>query len=333
MDYAQIKQHCSKEDCWIVVDGKVYNVTEYLEEHPGGSEIIINLAGGDATREFNDIGHSINAIQLLSKYEIGICSDYTQQLIEPPSESIFQWLYKRFYPSDGKKQLRLKQREQLTNDTIRLTFSNPFQDIQCGQHIVCSNGDHSRKYTPITQTNGDLELVVKVYSNGAMSSHMNQLNVGDTLSVSGPVGENIYYGNGEFSTSNATITTNNILFICAGSGITPVYAILNAIANTDTETMYTKLLFVNTTENDIILRKELDEMSSRNSNMKQYYTITQPDAEWKGLVGRPSKEMISEIASEKRNEIVIVCGSREFNNNVSHMCLDLGYSSYNILLF
>jgi NAD(P)H-flavin reductase len=343
MDFAQIKQHNSNNDCWIIINGKVYDVTKYLDDHPGGSEIIMNLSGGDATREFDDIGHSKSAVKLLEQYEIGVCNDYKKP-DAIVSQSIFQWLYSLIFPKElvyltnngEKKPVTLLKKEQLTRDTIRLTFIIPGNmnlGIKCGQHIVCYNDDHQRKYTPTKTSNGEFELVVKVYPDGKLGPFLNQLTIGDTLFISGPAGKNLYHGNGDFSSSDSSIVTNNIMFICAGSGITPIYAILNQIANYDKDGIYTKLLFVNKTEEDIILRKELDELSLRNPNMENHYSLTQPTDGWKGLVGRPSKTMISEFATDRRNEIVVICGSKEFNDAVSEICLELGYNKDKMILF
>jgi cytochrome b involved in lipid metabolism len=41
----EVKQHNKKEDCWIILDGKVYDVTKFLEDHPGGEEVVIDCAG------------------------------------------------------------------------------------------------------------------------------------------------------------------------------------------------------------------------------------------------------------------------------------------------
>lgn len=346
MDFAQIKTHNSNNDCWIVINGKVYDVTKYLDDHPGGSEIIMNLAGGDATREFDDIGHSVSAIQTLQKYEIGVCTDYNENETASVSESVSWftqlcvWAFPNYYvylkDCNEKKPVTVLSKEEVTRDTIKLTFKIPDNmklGLQCGQHIVCYNGDHQRKYTPTKTKNGEFELVVKVYPEGKLSPYLNDMKIGDTLFISGPTGRHTYNGNGAFSSANKTILTNNILFICAGSGITPIYTILDQIANSDKDIIYTKLLFVNKTENDIILRNELDDMSSRNANMKNYYSLTQSDDEWSGLIGRPSVAMISDIASEQRNEIVIVCGSREFNDTIFKICMELGFKKEGIILF
>ncbi|KAH8681497.1 cytochrome b2 [Xylariales sp. PMI_506] len=51
----EVAKHDSKDDCWVVVHGKVYDVTEFLPEHPGGAKIILKYAGKDATEEFDPI--------------------------------------------------------------------------------------------------------------------------------------------------------------------------------------------------------------------------------------------------------------------------------------
>lgn len=46
-------QHTKDTDCWVAVNGKVLNVTSFLNEHPGGKEAIMLYAGKDASEEFN----------------------------------------------------------------------------------------------------------------------------------------------------------------------------------------------------------------------------------------------------------------------------------------
>ncbi|KAJ9468991.1 Fumarate reductase [Diplonema papillatum] len=49
----EVAKHTSAEDCWVVVGGRVLNVTKFLPEHPGGKEAILLYAGKDATEEYN----------------------------------------------------------------------------------------------------------------------------------------------------------------------------------------------------------------------------------------------------------------------------------------
>lgn len=69
---AQLKEHAKdKNACYIAIKGKVYNVQDFLSEHPGGGEIVEEHKGKDATSEFLDIGHSDYAEDLLKKYYVG----------------------------------------------------------------------------------------------------------------------------------------------------------------------------------------------------------------------------------------------------------------------
>ncbi|KAL3442645.1 FMN-dependent dehydrogenase-domain-containing protein [Aspergillus insuetus] len=54
-DAAEVAKHNSKESCWVILYGKVYDVTDFLSEHPGGSKIILKLSGKDATEEYDPI--------------------------------------------------------------------------------------------------------------------------------------------------------------------------------------------------------------------------------------------------------------------------------------
>ncbi|KAG7979085.1 hypothetical protein I3843_05G112600 [Carya illinoinensis] len=67
----ETSQHNSKEDCWVVIDGKVYDVSSYLDEHPGGDDVVLAATGKDATDDFEDAGHSESAKELMETFCIG----------------------------------------------------------------------------------------------------------------------------------------------------------------------------------------------------------------------------------------------------------------------
>ncbi|KAL7004121.1 Structural maintenance of chromosomes protein 5 [Cystobasidiomycetes sp. EMM_F5] len=54
----------------------VYAVAPFVDEHPGGDEVLYGEAGRDATEAFEDVGHSDEAREILDKYIVGTCADY-----------------------------------------------------------------------------------------------------------------------------------------------------------------------------------------------------------------------------------------------------------------
>jgi isopentenyl diphosphate isomerase/L-lactate dehydrogenase-like FMN-dependent dehydrogenase len=52
---AEVAKHNTTDSCWVVLYGNVYDVTEFLPSHPGGSKIILSLAGKDATDEYDPV--------------------------------------------------------------------------------------------------------------------------------------------------------------------------------------------------------------------------------------------------------------------------------------
>ena len=54
---AELARHSTRDDCWCAIHGKVYNVTSFLDDHPGGANIMVKYAGKDATRAFDMSAH------------------------------------------------------------------------------------------------------------------------------------------------------------------------------------------------------------------------------------------------------------------------------------
>ena len=75
----EVAKHNSADNCWIIIQGFVYNVTQYLSLHPGGSDRIIPFCGQDATSAFVTQGgkgsHSSQASLDLSKLKLGQLND------------------------------------------------------------------------------------------------------------------------------------------------------------------------------------------------------------------------------------------------------------------
>jgi predicted heme/steroid binding protein len=66
----EVKQHKTVDDCWMILNGKVYDVTKYIPFHPGGKKMMA-AAGKDGTELYNKYHPWVNANFLLEKYHIG----------------------------------------------------------------------------------------------------------------------------------------------------------------------------------------------------------------------------------------------------------------------
>ncbi|XP_028432498.1 cytochrome b5 type B [Perca flavescens] len=67
----EVRSHNVSTDTWLIIHDKVYDITGFLEEHPGGEEVLLEQAGADATESFEDVGHSTDAREMLQQYCVG----------------------------------------------------------------------------------------------------------------------------------------------------------------------------------------------------------------------------------------------------------------------
>jgi cytochrome b involved in lipid metabolism len=51
---AEVAKHNTKDDCWIILDERVYDITRFIDKHPGGVGPVVNMAGKDATDVFDN---------------------------------------------------------------------------------------------------------------------------------------------------------------------------------------------------------------------------------------------------------------------------------------
>jgi len=75
IQFEELKQHNDTKSLWLAIHDQVYDVTPFIEEHPGGEEVLMEQAGGYATEAFEDVGHSTDARELMKKYHIGMLAE------------------------------------------------------------------------------------------------------------------------------------------------------------------------------------------------------------------------------------------------------------------
>ena len=90
---SEVKSHNSKSDCWSIVNGKVYNLTTYVQSHPGGAGVIASICGKDGTNAFTNQHktqgkpNSVLSGFLLGSVGESITNETVQKVIAPPASS------------------------------------------------------------------------------------------------------------------------------------------------------------------------------------------------------------------------------------------------------
>ncbi|XP_071452703.1 NADH-cytochrome b5 reductase 2-like isoform X1 [Hetaerina americana] len=262
---------------------------------------------------------------------------------------------KTLLDSSVKYALPLIEKEEINHDTRRFRFGLPSPEhvlgLPVGQHIHLSariNGELViRSYTPVSsdESKGHMELVIKVYmknthpkypEGGKMSQHLENMKIGDTIDVRGPSGKLKYEGQGSFAIKKDTklppvvVKMKKVAMIAGGTGITPMLQLIRHITHDPDDKTELSLLFANQTEQDILVREELEEvLKSHPDQFKLWYTVDRPTEGWKYSEGFISADMIKEhLFPSSSDTVVLMCGPPPM---INHACIPnlekLGYDS------
>ncbi|KAJ8249226.1 hypothetical protein GJAV_G00232540 [Gymnothorax javanicus] len=93
----EIKLHNKHKDSWLIIHDKVYDIASFLGEHPGGEDVLLEQAGLDATESFEDVGHSMDAREMLQQYFIGevdLCDrneENNKEIFDTTSGESYSW--------------------------------------------------------------------------------------------------------------------------------------------------------------------------------------------------------------------------------------------------
>jgi len=250
--------------------------------------------------------------------------------------------------------LKLVYKEELTHDTrlfrFGLTSDEHELGIKLGQHISLStriNGELVvRSYTPtsVIDQKGYFELCVKIYranshpkfpNGGKMSQFLEAMKIGDEVDVRGPIGKLSYLRNGSFEmrvdrkTPPKTQKIQQIGMICGGTGITPMFQLIQDICNHSEDKTEISLIFTNKTTDDIMLRDNLELYRKKSEKFKIWYTVGKSfEDDWKYDTSFVNEEMIKKHMPLPSSEtLIMLCGTPSL---VKDICLPnlkkLGYT-------
>ena len=202
----------------------------------------------------------------------------------------------------------------INHNTKRIRFQFPTENSQSGLTVASclvtkaqiNNEDVIRPYTPVTlnNTKGYMDLIVKSYPQGLMSSHICSLTEGDSLLMKGPFPK--------IKINPAYNSKPEISMVAGGSGITPMYQVIQELLGDDKDQTKLNLIYCNVNEDDILLRNELDSFAKQfPDRFSVHYVLNNPPAQgWEGYVGYFSEEIALKHCPKPGTDggQVFVCG-------------------------
>jgi ferredoxin-NADP reductase len=226
-------------------------------------------------------------------------------------------------PANGPLILRLASTSRQTHDaqTLRFVLSDGRRLIaRPGQFLTFSflfDGKKiARSYSICSSParSGYVEITPKRVSQGCVSVFLNdRARVGMTVEATGPHGHFCFDENKH----------QNIVLIAAGSGITPIMAMLRYIDDLCLGTPATLLYSVRTSD-DIIFQSELEELRGRLKNFHYHLLLSQPDKDWRGPHGRINLEFMESTITDIALRDFFLCGPPQFMDVTRALLIRLG---------
>ncbi|KOS18406.1 NADH-cytochrome b5 reductase 1 [Escovopsis weberi] len=198
------------------------------------------------------------------------------------------------------------------------------QHISIGAYLPQPDGSSKevvRSYTPISGDHqpGFFDLLIKSYPQGNISKYMASLQVGQTIRVRGPKGAFVYQPN----------MVRHFGMIAGGTGITPMLQIIRAIvrgreAGDKTEV---DLIFANVTQQDILLKEDLDALIKQDKDIRIHYVLDKPPEGWTGGVGYVTSEMIAKWLPAPAADVkILLCGPPPMVSGLKKATESLGFN-------
>lgn len=218
--------------------------------------------------------------------------------------------------------LKLEDVEVVNHNTKRLRFRLPEDDMVSGLHVASAvmtkyqpagaEKPVTRPYTPISDEDarGYVDLLVKKYPGGPMSTHMHDMVPGQRLEIKGPLPKYAWEANKH----------EHIALIAGGTGITPMYQLLRAIFKNPEDRTKVTLVFGNVTEDDVLLKNELAALENEHPRrFRAFYVLDNPPKHWTGAKGYITKDLLKTVLPEPKSDNikVFVCGPPGMMDSIS----------------
>ncbi|XP_023506520.2 cytochrome b5 reductase 4 isoform X2 [Equus caballus] len=360
----ELKKHDKKDDCWICIRGFVYNVSPYMEYHPGGEDELMRAAGSDGTDLFDQVHRWVNYESMLKECLVGRMAvkpaapkDYHEEkkvlngmlpksqatdtlAREGPSSPSYDW-----FQTDSLVTIVIytKQKD-ITLDSVIVDHQDDsfraetiIKDYSYLINIELSHAVQEDFSVRIVENVGKIEIVLKKKENTSWKCLGHPLENHNSLVPKKDAGDFVFVSNpeGNFKTSQFQ-ELEDLFLLAAGTGFTPMVKLLNyALANIPS-LRKVKLMFFNKTEDDIIWRSQLEELTFKDKRFDVEFVLSAPISEWNGKQGHVSPALLSEFlkrSSDKSKVLICICGPTPFTEQGIKFLHELNFSKDEIHSF
>jgi len=191
---------------------------------------------------------------------------------------------------------------QRTHNVKSFRFDRP-ENFLCkaGQFMFITikiEGKEKQKHFTLSSSPTEKAFIefTKKLTGHEFSNALDTLKEGDWAKIRAPFGNFTFEGE-----------HNKIGMLSGGIGITPLRSICKYCTDKQLNTNII-LLHGNETEEDIVFRKQFEEMQKQNKNLKVVHTISKPSKEWKGYTGYINKDMIKKEMPDYKERTFYICG-------------------------
>jgi ferredoxin-NADP reductase len=217
-----------------------------------------------------------------------------------------------------KFETNVKEIIQRTYNVMSVRFPRPETlEYKPGQFLfvtIRSGGKELRKHFSFSSSPTEREHIefTKKLSESEFSTALKALKEGDWANVDAPYGQFTFEGEYE-----------KIGLLGGGIGITPFIGICKYCTDKKLKTKIS-LLYGNRNENDIAFRKELEEMTKQNENLKLILILNEAPQEWKGPTGFINADLIRKEMPDYHERMFYTCGPPSMVETMQKLIAELG---------
>uniref|UniRef100_W5UKK7 Cytochrome b5 reductase 4 n=1 Tax=Ictalurus punctatus TaxID=7998 RepID=W5UKK7_ICTPU len=238
----------------------------------------------------------------------------------------------------------LVSKKDVTHDTQLFCFRLPpgaQMQIPVGRHVYLKasfqGSEVVKPYTPVDQVlmpqihssntlSSEIYLMIKIYPDGAFTQHLDNLDIGATVAVSGPEGS---------FTLRSVRDVTHLYLLAAGTGFTPMARLLCLALQDLPSVRKTKLMFFNRQERDILWYSQLEQLCAEEERFQVEHVLSEAADSWTGKRGRIDATMLQAFLERPGDSkcLVCVCGPTGFTELAVQLVKKQGFSEKDIHTF